>query len=447
MKRLLIVLLLSAMFALPSAVRADVAPPYNPPGANLQPGSDVTQVRMAAETVLIDVKNDSTPGGLGSAAVTADFTMRNLGVQDESLAVRFPISASDGRDQYPELTGLSVKVNGKAVPTRRVNYPDTRDPNKDLPWAEFQVSFAPGKDVAIEVKYGLKGTGYSPYAAYYYVLETGAGWKGTIGSADIILRLPYPASPQNVVIGTQIGWAMTTPGGVIQGNEMHWHFENFEPGPSGAVDNMEFALVAPSAWQQVLKERQSAAAAPNDGEAWGRLAKAYKAIFFMNKAYRSDDGGAELYQLSVEAYQNCLRLLPEDAEWHAGYAELLANRAYWDMSSRGPTPDTYQALEEMRTALRLAPDDARVQQIAQQISSMFPDAMPRNGTGYDFAWLSTTPTPRPTLPATTAPEPLKPTASSPQEAVPTSRPLSPTCGSAALLPLAIGFWAARKRKP
>src|SRR5512146_2689982 len=107
MKALSIILLICALFALPSSVRADVAPPMNPPGRNLQPGTDTTQVRMVAETVLIDVQNDTTPDSLGSASVTADFTMHNLGTQDESLAVRFPIAANDGRDQYPELTGLT----------------------------------------------------------------------------------------------------------------------------------------------------------------------------------------------------------------------------------------------------------------------------------------------------------------------------------------------------
>lgn len=42
MKRLSIALLVLALFALPSAVRADIAPPINPPGPNLQPGTDVT---------------------------------------------------------------------------------------------------------------------------------------------------------------------------------------------------------------------------------------------------------------------------------------------------------------------------------------------------------------------------------------------------------------------
>lgn len=208
---------------------------------------------MVAETVLIEVKNDTTPDSLGSAAVTADFTMRNLGTQDESMAVRFPIAANSGRGDYPELTGLAVKVNGKPVPTHRVSYPEPTYMGDNVPWAEFQVSFPAGQDVAIEVSYELKGSGYAPYTAFYYVLETGAGWKGTIGSADITLRLPYPASAQNIVLGMEIGWATTTPGGALQGNEMRWHFEDFEPGPNGAVDNMEIALVSPAAWQAVLK--------------------------------------------------------------------------------------------------------------------------------------------------------------------------------------------------
>ena len=134
-----------------------VAPPINPPGPNLEPGAEVTQVRMAAETVVIAVNSDTTPDSLGSAAVVADFTMHNLGAQDENLAVRFPIAGSDGRGNFPELTGLVVKVNGKSVSTHRVSYPEPRYMGEDVPWAEFQVSFPAGKDVAIEVKYGLKG--------------------------------------------------------------------------------------------------------------------------------------------------------------------------------------------------------------------------------------------------------------------------------------------------
>jgi hypothetical protein len=454
MKRIIVALLLFAMFAFPSIARADVAPPANPPGSNLQPGTDTTQVRMMAETVVIDVNNDTTPNSLGSAAVTADFTMRNLGSSDESMAVRFPISSDNGFGKYPEITDLSIKVNGNQVSYRRVNYPDVRYGGKSLvPWAEFDVTFPTGQDVAIEVSYNLRGTGYpdEPYVSYYYVLETGAGWKDTIGSADITLRLPYPVDLENTDLD-ETGFGHTYAGGKIEGNEMRWHLEDFKPEPNGNRDyNIEFALVAPYAWQAVLIERGNVDSNPNDGEAWGRLAKAYKAIFFMHKGYRTDEGGKRLYPLSVEAYEKCLVLLPKDAEWHAGFAELLADRSMWDSGASGATTDTYQALHEIQTALQLSPNDVKVQNIAQEISGMFPNSMTQNGTGYDFVWLTQTPTPwlTPQVTDTLAPQQ---TPIPPSQPTPTSMPNSsskspsPFCGSAALAPLAIAFWAVQKRR-
>jgi hypothetical protein len=295
MKRLSFAFLILILFAFPTSALADVAPPIYPPGSNLQPGSETTQVRMVAETVQIDVKADKS---LGIARITADFTMRNLGNQSESMAVRFPISASDGRSEYPEITNLAIKVNGEQISFRRANYPDIRYYNQDtnVPWAEFDVTFPVGQDVAIQVAYNLNGSGYMPFTAFYYILETGAGWKDTIGSADVILHLPYAASTQNVIMDLQIGWAETTPGGVFKGNDVRWHFDNFEPGPDGPVQNMEFALVAPVNWQNVLEERDNVEKNPNDSEAWGRLAMAYKQIFLMGKGYRTDSGGEELYR-------------------------------------------------------------------------------------------------------------------------------------------------------
>jgi hypothetical protein len=408
MKRLSFALLILILFAFPSSARADIAPPIYPPGSNLEPGSEITQVRMAAETVLIDVQDDTTPHSLGSARVTADFTMRNLGSESESMAVRFPITASDGRSEYPEIANIAVKLNGKQISFRRANYPDIRyyNQDQDVPWAEFDVTFPAGQDTAIQVSYTLNGSGYSytPFTAFYYILETGAGWKDTIGSADVILRLPYEASTQNVIMDLQIGFAETTPGGVFEGNEVRWHFDNFEPGRDGPVRNMEFALVAPVNWRTILKERDQVAKYPNDSEAWGRLAKTYKEIFFLNKGYRTDASGEELYKLSIAAYERCLALTPKDAQWHAGFADLLASRSYWD-SSYGPIPDTYRALDEIHTALQLAPNDPIVLEIAQNIFYMFPDGISQNESGYDFPWLTQTPTPLP-LPTQT---PILPT--------------------------------------
>jgi hypothetical protein len=124
MKRIGFTLLIFILFAFPISVLADSAPPYNPPGSNVDPGSEITQVRMVAETVLVDVQADTTPNSLGSARVTADFTMHNIGNEAENLAVRFPISSNVGRDVYPEIADLIISIDGKQVSYRRANYPD-----------------------------------------------------------------------------------------------------------------------------------------------------------------------------------------------------------------------------------------------------------------------------------------------------------------------------------
>lgn len=458
MKRIAFILVLLGLTLFPAAVRADVAPPIFPPGSSLQPGSEGTQVRMVSETVLVDVRDD---GSLGRANITADFMMRNLGTEAEKMAARFPISANDGRGSYPEISDLVITIAGHAVQYRRVSYPDVRYGDELVPWAEFDVTFPPGVDMPIQVRYKLDGSGYAPYTAFYYILETGAGWRDTIGSAEVILRLPYEASPQNVVLDAQVGWAQTTTGGQFSGNEVRWQFDELEPGPEGAVQNMEFALVAPSAWNAFLKARDAAAKNPTDDEVWGQLGKAYKSIFFMGKFYREDQGGQELYRLSVEAYEKCLELDPGDAQWRAGFADLLAQRAYWDSWVSGLTPDAYRAFEEIRTALELAPDDPVVLQVAESIYFMFPDGITQTDRAYDFLWLTQTPTALPPVPTDVTPFVTLPAPTAQPSATaiplqvqdtpvpqPAAQPSSPSlpCGAAALAQLAVLMLASRKRK-
>ncbi|MBM3124042.1 MAG: hypothetical protein FJZ87_03100 [Chloroflexi bacterium] len=395
MKRLIFSLSIVIALAFPSQAGADVAPPQNPPGTNPQPGAESTQVRMAAETVVIEIKDR---GELGRAHVAADFTMRNMGSNAELLAVRFPISANNGFGEYPELNNLVIRVDGRQVSHRRVEYPEIRYQQEDVPWAEFEVNFPPNQDVLLQVTYDIDGSGYWPNTAFYYILHTGAGWYDTIGSADIILRLPYPANPQNVILQVELGWAGTTPGGTFEGNEVRWHFEDFEPGSENLVADMEFGLVSPRMWNSVLQERKNTTDRPADGEAWGRLAKNYKEMFFLTKGYRSDPGGEDLFRLSLEAYEKCLTLKPNDAQWHAGFADLLASRSYWDSWIYGTTPDTFRALEEIRTALQIAPSDPVVLEIAERIQYSFPEGMTISDGEYDYPWLTQTPSPMPPTP-------------------------------------------------
>jgi hypothetical protein len=453
--------------SVPVDVRADVAPPAQPPGFNPEPGTEITQVRMVAETVLIEVQASAPADSLGRAKVTADFTMRNLGSEAENMAVRFPISVSNGFGSFPEIRDFQLKVDGRNVSTRRILQTDPLFEFDMVPWAEFDATFPPGQDVQILVTYTTQGTGEYPYAAFFYIFHTGAGWRDTIGSADLIVRLPYEADSQNVIFDETTGWSLTTPGGVINGNEIKWRFENFEPGYG---DDFEISLVMPSVWQKVLNERKNVANNPNDGEAWGRLGKLYKEIFFFRRGFRHDAGGQELYRLSVEAYEKALALLPDDGLWHAGFADLLAVHAYYaSWEGADATAEALRSMQEIDIALGLAPNDAKVKEIAEKIYYFFPDGVELLESGYDFLWLTATPLP-PTLtiaapieptvtPEATStvpaaetpfdstqgePAPTREAAPNPTAVPPTAK--NPLCGSLLIIPLALTFLARRKRR-
>ena len=339
------------------SVQADIAPPQQPPGSNPEPGLEFTQVRMVEETVVVQVLKEDPP----KAKITAVFTMLNLGNENETLAVRFPISASDGRSSFPEIRNIVILVNGHAIGYKRADGPDIRNYGEEklVPWAEFDVTFPVGKEVEIRVSYDLDGTGYPEEfgTSFYYLMHTGAGWKDTIGSAEVILRLPYEASPLNVIIPDEsIGEA------TFEKNEVSWTFTNFEP---GYEHNFHFDIVEPVVWNRVIIVRQNTEQNPEDGEAWGRLGKAYKqACFAAEKQWpRYDESAYLLYVLSKGAYEKALNLLPDDGLWHAGYAELLLdyNMNQWKLETFPEDVELgYQALQK---AYQLVPEAEIVQDL------------------------------------------------------------------------------------
>lgn len=458
--------LLIVAFIFPrQTARADAAPPEAPPGTTLLPGESVTEVRMVSETVILTISADPVNDGNAIAKTEASFTMRNLGATEEKMAARFPLSFfngnSDGYGNFPEIDSINVKVNGKNVSTRREIQPFSSSeysyPERDeIPWAVFDVAFPPNQDVLLEVSYTVNGYGYYPFEAFKYILETGAGWNGTIGSAEIIVRLPYEVNEQNLDLTGQSGYGESTPGGVRSGNEIRWTFTDLEPTYS---DNIQVAVLDPALWQKVLKEKENVARDPSDGEAWGRLAKAYKEAAKLPKGFlRDDPGGRELFALSREAYEKCLALLPDDSLWHTGYADLLwakyAYQIYWgggaDTENLLPT-----LLSELQTALELDPDNERAKELLEEISRAIPEAVAANDDG-SFTLLGLTATPVPPTPypaqptltfiptVTSTPSTPHPT-EAPKE-TPAPETSNPLCGSAFLLPAFFGIVLVAKRR-
>lgn len=475
MRKILIILVVLSIFSITVPARADIAPPNQPPGTNPEPGSTSTNVRMVAETVTIDVQSKSIGDALGNAKVTADFTMRNMGSSEEKMAVRFPIGASDGWGGMPQITDAQVLVNGKKVSLRSTTGEDPNYGGGEVPWVEFDVTFPPQKDVPIVVKYTLEAVGEMPYIWFNYIFSTGAGWSGTIGSADLIVNFPYEINNLNVMVCSTDEYSYcTTKGGRMEGKRITWRFDDFEP---EAQDNFSLYMVAPSEWAKVLTEKANIEKNSKDGEAWGRLGRAYKNFIFSPHGRRgfrgnyllTDAGAQELFRLSDEAYSKALELKPNDALWHAGYADLLGYYAYYAGYEAIETiPTKIKALKEIKEALELAPNDETVKNIALDMSFLYPDGLVQNNEEYDFPWLTQTPaatatdimpiylteTPAPNSTPTlsNATESIIPTMSLPTQVVTesgnspqTPRKKLPICGSLVLIPLMGFVWGFRRK--
>ena len=484
--------------------RADIAPPEPPPGSNLGPGVETTQVQMVWEKVVLEVlalqsAKVELAGDIAAAKVTATFSMRNQGSAEEQMAVRFPLANPSGSGDgtlrgFPEIQGVKVTLDQQLVATRRVTTTNPYDSQyPPVGWAVFDATFPPGKDVLVEVSYTLSPQGYLPFGTFHYILDTGAGWKGPIGVVDLAVRLPYEASTENLLLDKDF-WPRSTPGGQIVGNEIRWHYENLEP----TVEKMreitgegdaafEVSVVLPTYWRDILKGRAAVVANAQDGEAWGNLARALKLSILLNKGLRLDAGGQPLYTEAIAAYEKALVLQPKVAKWRAGYAELLFQAYYF--SDRSQPELVVRTAQELKTALALEPDNAQALSLLDWISSAVPDLVQHSGAGYTYLVLTATPTLRPTYPtptsavaATLTPQPVTPTRRVPpspaatlqsaatptlevtEVSSPTAPPAPPTetlkpaasptpskpgglCGAAALAPLlAFGVWRTRRLK-
>jgi hypothetical protein len=409
--------------------------------------------------VLLDVQTVYPDSSQGQALVDAKFTMRNLGDAGENLAVRFPLTdvsgQGDGFGNMPEIQDLAVWVNGAAVATSRTTTPNPSTfIDTPIPWATFPVAFPVGQDVNIEVKYTAEATAheYDPAVSFFYILETGAGWRDTIGSADIIVHLPYEASPENLSDSSGFQFdPQRMP--VFSGQEARWHLENFEP---DASYNFRVSVTRPALWQPVLVERQNVQNNPNDGEAWGRLGMSYKHVIDCNKFYRFDPAGIGMFFSGIEAYDRAVSLLPNDALWHFGFSQLLFmgydtysyNEQF--MAENGINPSLLaRGTQELYLSLQLDPTNQAASDLANWAAVRFPGWIEGSGSNFDFIGLTAIPTP--VVTQTNTPEITPSATATPQpvtipSATPTPAPAGgkPICGSVFLAISLVGFLFYRK---
>jgi hypothetical protein len=358
----------------PSPVRADVGvQPILPDGSNIQPEEE-TPIQMASEKVVLnvrqatewdsaavkfnpiayDLQNPLIPiWQLSVAEVTADFTMANPTNEVVSMTVWFPLVSALENDEWeahigeivPRIESFQVAVDGKPLAYNISELPNPKGEDKPpLPWASFPVTFPAGDEVLIQVTYviwaqpDISGVGMT----LYYIFQTGAGWAGPIGKAELVVNLPYLASAET--IGTM------PDGGQVEGHQVRWTWENLEPSPQ---DDFSIWLIRQERWEELETARIRVIESPEDGEAWLNLADTYRRLILGK--YQILPGFGEAFQpLGVQAAQKALRLLPGDGRPHYELAIF-----YLSTLPENPTPEELQpVLDELKVVEELAPSYA-----------------------------------------------------------------------------------------
>lgn len=358
----------------PSAVRADVGvQPILPDGSNIQPEAD-TPIQMASEMVILNVRqatewdraavmhnpmayeleNPLIPIWQQSVAeVTADFTMANPTREAVSMTVWFPLASALESDEWeahigevvPRIEDFQVAVDGRPLAYSTVELPNPQGEDKPLlPWAYFPVTFPADEELLIQVSYviwaqpDISGVGMT----LHYVFQTGAGWAGPIGQAELVVNLPYLASGQTI--------GAMPDGGQVEGHQVRWMWQNLEPSPE---DDFSIWLIRQERWEGLEAARIRVSEWPEDGEAWLNLADTYRRLILGK--YEILPGFGEAFQpLGVQAAQEALRLLPGDGRSHYELAVF-----HLSVLPEDPTLEELQpVLDELRVVEELAPSYA-----------------------------------------------------------------------------------------
>lgn len=205
--------------------KADIAPnPIRAKGiAVLQP----TDIRMIYEKVTVDLTLDSS-------FVHCYFRLHNEG-KAINIQIGYPnMSYFSNNDPHNlKMTPISVFENGEKRDDINSYVPDSvnfrNNDNYNKPWYLWDTNFGANETKVIVVTYSLpKGMVKNElYYKFDYLLSTGAGWKGKIGEAEIIVNLKN--IDKDLILKTSPANFTST------NNQIVWKLHNIEPTSSDDI--------------------------------------------------------------------------------------------------------------------------------------------------------------------------------------------------------------------
>jgi hypothetical protein len=350
----------------PDLPRADAAPPLTPPASSIASGGS-TRVQMWSEIVILDATGLATEDGL--VLVTTRFRMRNTGVAPEDLRVRFPLEHpggwGDGYGGYPLVENLEVFADGQPLETGEALEPTyLTQLDAKIRWATFDVHFPVERDVILTVEYTIHAAADEFGTRLDYVMETGAGWAGSIERAAIILLLPYAAT-RDAYLGSLRSDAWTSP--VYSGNTMRWVRWHVEPTEE---DNFEALLVPPHLWYRILTLQRRIANGVGIESDYLAQAEAY---WLASRSFHGYISHPHLFE-AAQAVVNCgLRRLPGSLDLTAEGAFFRLERLYGSVSlaGQGFSPSEQREIHLARCQIAQAVRAGSTADIVQRAAAIY----------------------------------------------------------------------------
>jgi len=166
-----------------------------------------------------------------SVQVNANFLFENLSDKNIVMKMGFPFfsSKSNPRDFKAWVQGKPVKAEKRPMGGKGEIVLQHERSGYVLHMYVWNISFAPNEKKEVKVEYrGGWGNFLTPAEHYFiYVTETGALWSGTIGKADIYLKLSRDS--MELLKNPHFKLRATPSGYILRRDQLEWHFKNWKP--------------------------------------------------------------------------------------------------------------------------------------------------------------------------------------------------------------------------
>jgi|WetSurMetagenome_2_1015567.scaffolds.fasta_scaffold120901_1 hypothetical protein len=216
MKKIIFASLVS-LFCLES--QADIAPdPIRAKGITIK---EQTEIIMTYEKIVVDLTLDSS-------FVCCYFRLHNEG-KARKIQIGYPNMSYYSNSDFRQFrfNPINVYENGEKINDVRFYKPDTlnlrNNDNHNKPWYLWDTHFDENETRVIILSYSLPHgvIKNNLYYSFDYLLSSGAGWKGNIDTAEIVVNLKN--LDKNLILKT------SPDNFTISGNQIVWKLYGFEP--------------------------------------------------------------------------------------------------------------------------------------------------------------------------------------------------------------------------